>query len=133
MLARLACVIFTPLPASSTFQMSSSNLPEPDSQLLEIGKQCSHQSCLLVDFLPFKCQHCELAFCQEHFKVEAHQCPKYDEGKHNRVAPNCIPFHRTLLFYANHLQVLCAISRSPFVPDKTQTSAWSSILVKNAP
>ncbi|KIK07927.1 hypothetical protein K443DRAFT_672811 [Laccaria amethystina LaAM-08-1] len=69
--------------------MSSSTLPESDSQLLEIGKQCSHQSCLLVDFLPFKCQHCELAFCQEHFKVEAHQCPKYDEGKHNRVAPNC--------------------------------------------
>ncbi|KAF9464221.1 hypothetical protein BDZ94DRAFT_1257299 [Collybia nuda] len=65
-----------------------------DAQLLAIGKQCSHPSCLLVDFLPFKCQHCEEAFCQEHFTVSAHHCPKYDESKHNRVAPDC-PFCHT--------------------------------------
>ncbi|KAJ7107278.1 hypothetical protein C8R43DRAFT_1114232 [Mycena crocata] len=58
-------------------------------QLLSVGAQCSHQSCMLVDFLPFKCQHCESSFCQEHFMVTAHKCPKYDETKHNRVAPNC--------------------------------------------
>ncbi|CAA7271320.1 unnamed protein product [Cyclocybe aegerita] len=68
---------------------SSSPAPEHDAQLLAIGKQCSHPSCLLVDFLPFKCQHCQLSFCQEHFKVDGHQCDKYDESKHNRVAPNC--------------------------------------------
>jgi len=62
---------------------------ERDNQLLAVGKQCSHPSCLLVDFLPFKCQHCEESFCQEHFMVSAHACPKYDESKHNRVAPNC--------------------------------------------
>jgi len=39
--------------------------------------------------LPFKCHHCELSFCQEHFKVDAHKCLKYDDSKHNRVAPNC--------------------------------------------
>ncbi|KAJ7069731.1 hypothetical protein C8F01DRAFT_1113760 [Mycena amicta] len=59
-----------------------------DEQLLSIGQQCSHQTCGLVDFLPFKCQHCRASFCQEHFKVSAHSCPKYD-AKYNRVSPNC--------------------------------------------
>ncbi|KAH7885211.1 hypothetical protein F5I97DRAFT_1830408 [Phlebopus sp. FC_14] len=62
---------------------------ERDAQLMSIGHQCSESSCLLVDFLPFKCQHCEQCFCGEHFLVAAHKCPKYDESKHNRVAPNC--------------------------------------------
>ncbi|TFK40820.1 hypothetical protein BDQ12DRAFT_680095 [Crucibulum laeve] len=62
---------------------------ERDEQLLSIGKQCADPACLLVDFLPFKCQHCSLSFCQEHFRVEAHRCKEYDESKHNRVAPNC--------------------------------------------
>ncbi|KAF8895487.1 hypothetical protein BD779DRAFT_1668753 [Infundibulicybe gibba] len=70
---------------------STAQTEERDAQLLHIGKQCSHSSCLLVDFLPFKCQHCELAFCQEHFMVSAHQCQRYDETKYNRVAPDC-PF-----------------------------------------
>ncbi|KAG6812559.1 hypothetical protein H0H92_002211 [Tricholoma furcatifolium] len=64
------------------------------TQLLSIGKQCAHPSCLLIDFLPFKCQHCEESFCQEHFKVAAHGCSKYDESKYNRVAPDC-PFCNT--------------------------------------
>ncbi|KAJ6559150.1 hypothetical protein DFH09DRAFT_1162054 [Mycena vulgaris] len=65
------------------------DVPQRETQLLSVGAQCSHQSCLLVDFLPFKCQHCEASFCQEHFMVTAHKCPKYDETKYNRVAPNC--------------------------------------------
>ncbi|KIM89220.1 hypothetical protein PILCRDRAFT_84955 [Piloderma croceum F 1598] len=63
--------------------------PDRDERLLSIGQQCSDPSCLLVDFLPFKCQHCTQSFCGDHFKVEAHKCPKYDESKHNRVAPSC--------------------------------------------
>jgi len=62
---------------------------ERDEQLLSIGQQCADPHCLLVDFLPFKCQHCVQSFCGEHFKVEAHNCSKYDESKHNRVAPSC--------------------------------------------
>lgn len=69
---------------------SSSSAQNRDNQLLEVGKQCLHPSCLLVDFLPFKCHYCELSFCQEHFKADAHKCPKYDESKYNRVAPNCM-------------------------------------------
>ncbi|KAG7088412.1 hypothetical protein E1B28_012409 [Marasmius oreades] len=69
-------------------------VPERDQQLLAIGKQCSHASCNLVDFLPFKCQHCQQSFCQEHFKVETHSCPNYDASKHDRIAPSC-PFCNT--------------------------------------
>jgi len=66
-----------------------SSTPDRDERLLSIGQQCSDPHCLLVDFLPFKCQHCAQSFCGDHFKVDAHKCPKYDESKHNRVAPSC--------------------------------------------
>ena len=69
--------------------MSGSATPERDQQLLDIGKQCSAPSCLVVDFLPFKCQHCAHAFCGEHFLPTAHQCDKYDAAKHDRIAPSC--------------------------------------------
>ncbi len=59
------------------------------TDLLSIGQQCSHPLCFLVDFLPFKCQHCQKSFCQEHFKVDVHKCEAYDEMKHNRIAPSC--------------------------------------------
>ncbi|KAH9997991.1 hypothetical protein BJV77DRAFT_940913 [Russula vinacea] len=72
---------------------SSSSTPSPsrdrDQQLLAVGRQCSHPSCRLVDFLPFKCQHCANSFCADHFKPAAHSCAKYDEAKFNRVVPDC--------------------------------------------
>jgi hypothetical protein len=74
--------------------MSGTSTPDPshDQALLAIGRQCSKPSCLLVDFLPFRCQHCEEHFCGEHFLPAGHDCSKYDESKYNRVAPSCT-FH----------------------------------------
>ncbi|KAI0632338.1 hypothetical protein C8Q77DRAFT_1060389 [Trametes polyzona] len=69
--------------------MSGYATPERDQQLLDIGKQCSEPSCLVVDFLPFKCQHCAHAFCGDHFLPTTHHCEKYDAAKHDRVAPSC--------------------------------------------
>ncbi|PCH40028.1 hypothetical protein WOLCODRAFT_136616 [Wolfiporia cocos MD-104 SS10] len=69
--------------------MTSSSTPERDAQLLSIGKQCAAPLCRLVDYLPFKCQHCARSFCSEHFRPEAHSCEKFDVSKHNRVAPSC--------------------------------------------
>ncbi|KAI0259832.1 hypothetical protein BC834DRAFT_904193 [Gloeopeniophorella convolvens] len=71
--------------------MSSSATPTPDrdQQMLSVGRQCAHPSCHLVDFLPFKCQHCAESFCADHFKPASHTCPRYDETKFNRVAPDC--------------------------------------------
>ncbi|THH28276.1 hypothetical protein EUX98_g5914 [Antrodiella citrinella] len=66
-------------------------MAEQDHSLLSVGKQCSHRTCNLVDFLPFKCQHCNESYCGDHFLPQAHQCEHYDETKHNRVAPPC-PF-----------------------------------------
>ncbi|KAF7965553.1 hypothetical protein HWV62_261 [Athelia sp. TMB] len=63
--------------------------PQRDERLLAVGQQCSEPHCHLVDFLPFKCQHCTQPYCAEHFKVEAHKCSQYDESKHDRVAPSC--------------------------------------------
>lgn len=68
---------------------SSASVLERDNQLLSVGHQCSASTCGLVDFLPFKCQHCSKPFCGEHFLPQAHKCEKYDESKHNRVAPSC--------------------------------------------
>ncbi|KAH8104739.1 hypothetical protein BXZ70DRAFT_1005247 [Cristinia sonorae] len=65
-----------------------------DEYMLNIGKQCSHNTCNLVDFLPFKCQHCSQSYCGDHFLPQTHQCERYDENKHNRVAPPC-PFCQT--------------------------------------
>jgi hypothetical protein len=80
---------------STPTAMSSSTpvrIPERDQQMLAVGRQCSHPSCLLVDFLPFKCQHCADSFCADHFKPASHSCTKYDESKYNRVAPDCKHF-----------------------------------------
>ncbi|KZP33701.1 hypothetical protein FIBSPDRAFT_721134 [Athelia psychrophila] len=66
-----------------------SSTPQRDERLLAVGQQCAEPLCHLVDFLPFRCQHCTQPFCAEHFKVEAHRCPQYDESKHDRIAPSC--------------------------------------------
>ena len=101
---------------------SSSSSQDRDNQLLEVGKQCSDPSCLLVDFLPFKCHHCELSFCQDHFKVDAHKCPKYDESKYNRVAPNCMPDPiGTIIYIFTHM----AFSIRPALQHPSRSSARS--------
>ncbi|KAK7677764.1 hypothetical protein QCA50_019316 [Cerrena zonata] len=76
--------------------MSGTHTPAqgPDAELLAVGQQCSEEHCHLIDFLPFKCEHCAQAFCGEHFRPQAHKCHKYDEHQHNRVAPPC-PFCST--------------------------------------
>jgi len=70
---------------------------ESSAGLLAVGHQCSAQYCSLVDFLPFKCQHCEQKFCGEHYLPASHKCDKYDEHKHNRVAPSCEYFPAPIL------------------------------------
>ncbi|KAF9077765.1 hypothetical protein BDP27DRAFT_1208694 [Rhodocollybia butyracea] len=74
---------------SSSSSSRATPKAEQDGPLLAIGQQCTHPTCNLVDFLPFKCQHCQKPFCQDHYKVTGHSCPNYDESKHNRIAPSC--------------------------------------------
>ncbi|KAH8114736.1 hypothetical protein DFH11DRAFT_1688819 [Phellopilus nigrolimitatus] len=64
--------------------------------ILDIGEQCSARTCGLVDFLPFKCDHCKERFCQEHYRPEYHECAKWDKNAEDRRAIEC-PFCSTLI------------------------------------
>ena len=46
-----------------------------------IGKHCSFQTCNRLDFLPIKCDHCELFYCKEHSNFMHHKCEEYKEVK----------------------------------------------------
>jgi hypothetical protein len=44
----------------------------------DVGIPCS--ICSSIDFLPFRCAHCQLVFCKEHSnqaRPEGHDCPAY--------------------------------------------------------
>ncbi|KAF8496095.1 hypothetical protein JB92DRAFT_2991398 [Gautieria morchelliformis] len=69
--------------------MSSSAESPHNSHLLFIGQQCHSAQCYMVDFLPFRCDHCSHAFCADHYKPTTHACEKYDASKHDRIAPLC--------------------------------------------
>lgn len=40
------------------------------------GECCTLDDCKQLDFLPFKCDHCHLTFCKDHFNAESHKCSK---------------------------------------------------------
>lgn len=41
--------------------------------ILDIGTNCAY--CRQLDFLPFTCSYCKLAFCESHRTQLSHQCP----------------------------------------------------------
>ncbi|KAF9430414.1 zinc finger, AN1-type domain [Podila epigama] len=49
-------------------------------ELPSIGKHCSDATCSQLDFLPFTCPYCKQIFCQDHWRLEGHVCPKKDEA-----------------------------------------------------
>ncbi|KAF9388518.1 zinc finger, AN1-type domain [Podila verticillata] len=49
-------------------------------ELPSIGKHCSDATCSQLDFLPFTCPYCKQIFCQDHWRLEGHNCPKKDEA-----------------------------------------------------
>ncbi|KAF8517417.1 hypothetical protein BU17DRAFT_49861 [Hysterangium stoloniferum] len=69
--------------------MASDTESPEKAQLLFIGQQCHSETCYMVDFLPFKCDHCKESFCADHYKPGQHPCDKFDASKHDRVAPPC--------------------------------------------
>ncbi|KAJ2700171.1 hypothetical protein H4R19_005490 [Coemansia spiralis] len=54
----------------------------------ELGVQCHRSDCNELDFLPFRCDYCTHKFCEAHWKVDGHQCPRRDRVVDRRV-PNC--------------------------------------------
>ena len=57
---------------------------------IDIGKHCNLKECNQLDFLPFKCNKCNLYFCLEHMSPELHNCKFLDSNiiKCNKVSAN---------------------------------------------
>ncbi|ANB12718.1 Cuz1p [Sugiyamaella lignohabitans] len=47
-------------------------IAEKSQGLLDVGEHCA--LCNKIDFLPFKCHECEKTYCNEHRKVQDHDC-----------------------------------------------------------
>jgi len=47
-------------------------------ELPGLGKRCALLECNQLDFLPFKCTHCQLIFCKDHFMPDKHTCTQSD-------------------------------------------------------
>ncbi|SCV68234.1 BQ2448_355 [Microbotryum intermedium] len=59
-------------------------------EFLTIGTHCSEASCNQLDFLPFRCPSCSLAYCSEHWRPpNGHTCPRYDARAHDNIIPSC--------------------------------------------
>ncbi|KXN87738.1 AN1-type zinc finger protein 1 [Leucoagaricus sp. SymC.cos] len=59
-----------------------------DASLLDVGSQCSLDSCSTVDFLPILCNNCRKYFCKDHIHSTLHACPpsaKKPEIQHDRL------------------------------------------------
>ncbi|CAE8627956.1 unnamed protein product [Polarella glacialis] len=52
--------------------------------LSDQGSHCALAECRQLDFLPFRCECCGSSYCLDHFRCEAHRCPKA-AGRDNRV------------------------------------------------
>ncbi|KAJ3400027.1 hypothetical protein HDU80_007341 [Chytriomyces hyalinus] len=77
---------------------------------LHMGQHCAHDSCQRLDFLPFKCVHCNHFYCETHTKFAFHKsCP----GLNDNIVVQCpvcqrpIPHATTL---ASHVEVNNLIS-----------------------
>ncbi|KAI9257605.1 hypothetical protein BY458DRAFT_518700 [Sporodiniella umbellata] len=55
----------------------------------DLGKKCSASVCNIHDFLPYTCVYCNHIFCQEHFKLQDHQCPSLNDPKMDVRVPVC--------------------------------------------
>lgn len=45
-----------------------------EADLLGLGQHCSRPDCQQLDFLPFKCDACNLTYCLDHRSYGAHSC-----------------------------------------------------------
>eukprot|EP00899_Mesostigma_viride_P002557 jgi/Mesvir1/12301/Mv00503-RA.1 len=53
----------------------------------DLGKHCDMPSCMLNDFLPFKCEYCRKTYCLDH--RSSHDCPGNKEDRTVILCPLC--------------------------------------------
>eukprot|EP00400_MALV-I_sp_L67-5_P000690 gene690-735_t len=60
------------------------------AEFSNLGAHCSVQYCRTKDFLPFKCDACDMVFCKEHFRYEDHDCKKASQKDNQAIiCPIC--------------------------------------------
>lgn len=75
-----------PSPSSSPMILTDNHIQSQaattgDTGIIDIGKNCS--TCHRLDFLPFVCEYCKLTFCEDHRRLDSHQC-KYQRRHNNQ-------------------------------------------------
>jgi hypothetical protein len=62
------------------------------AHFVDCGVHCADPYCKQKDFLPHTCDACGETYCSDHFKYEAHNCPKGRSAKDKRVivCPICM-------------------------------------------
>lgn len=86
-------------------------------EMLFLGQRCNHDACSLVDFLPLKCQYCNLAFCSSHHVTTF--SPLASPSRPGHVCSQSPPPHA--LDRTTPLCPLCSLPVSiPLRPDGTQ-------------
>jgi len=80
--------------------------------LLDIGTQCSLDSCSTYDFLPILCPDCSKYFCKHHIRSDLHSClslPQKSDVQHEKlrrcVFNNCNSL--SLDAYSSSIAVTC--------------------------
>lgn len=59
-------------------------------ELPHIGDHCSKSECNKLDFLPIKCDACNLLFCEDHYSYTSHNCcSAYEKNNQVPVCPLC--------------------------------------------
>ncbi|XP_065051105.1 AN1-type zinc finger protein 2B-like [Rhopilema esculentum] len=58
-----------------------------DIDLMAVGRHCSRKDCNRLDYLPIKCDHCNLLFCAQHHDAKEHHCQSFVNL--DRVIPAC--------------------------------------------
>nr|CAG4636395.1 EOG090X0APF [Eubosmina coregoni]SVE69970.1 EOG090X0APF [Eubosmina coregoni] len=59
-------------------------------KLSHLGKHCTEKTCNQLDFLPMKCDACDLIFCKDHVRYELHKCgSSYKKNVQVPVCPLC--------------------------------------------
>jgi predicted nucleic acid binding AN1-type Zn finger protein len=62
-------------------------------ELPHLGKHCSLSACKQLDFLPLRCEYCQLIFCSEHTNPpELHQCRIGRPDKKVPICPLCAQY-----------------------------------------
>jgi len=59
-------------------------------ELPHLGNHCSKPDCNKLDFLPIKCDACQLLFCEQHYQYTTHDCRNaYQKDNQVPICPLC--------------------------------------------